>query len=154
MHRRGVFHGDMKPQNIMLSKNGQVKLIDFGTAMCAARTRTGARDAPVHGSEQATEKTVDAKTDIYNFGRDDVSDVHGPFRQQGIPKPGDGREAGHCPAKSTQDLRGPLSELIIPACRPPRSGGRRACSRFAISSSRSPSRWAGGSDLKGADEEE
>ena len=32
MHRRGVFHGDLKPANIMLSKNGQLKLIDFGTA--------------------------------------------------------------------------------------------------------------------------
>src|SRR5207253_6989582 len=32
MHRRGVFHADLKPNNIMLSRKGDVKIIDFGLA--------------------------------------------------------------------------------------------------------------------------
>src|SRR5579862_2515159 len=32
MHRRGVFHADLKPNNLMLSKTGEVKIIDFGLA--------------------------------------------------------------------------------------------------------------------------
>src|SRR4051812_37516813 len=69
MHRRGVFHGDMKPHNIMLSKTGQVKLIDFGTAWIRGQDKNRIQGTPQYmAPEQAVEKTVDEKTDIYNFG--------------------------------------------------------------------------------------
>lgn len=32
LHKNGITHRDLKPENIMLSKNGHMKLIDFGTA--------------------------------------------------------------------------------------------------------------------------
>ena len=69
MHRRGVFHGDLKPSNIMLTKAGQVKLIDFGTAWLRGQEKNRIQGTPQYiAPEQATEKTVNEKTDIYNLG--------------------------------------------------------------------------------------
>src|SRR6516225_7604015 len=69
MHRRGVYHGDLKPGNIMLNKTGQVKLIDFGTAWVRGQEKNRVQGTPQYiAPEQAADKTVDAGTDIYNFG--------------------------------------------------------------------------------------
>lgn len=69
MHRRGIYHGDLKPSNIMLSRTGQVKLIDFGTAWIRGQEKNRIQGTPQYmAPEQATEKTVDDRTDIYNFG--------------------------------------------------------------------------------------
>jgi serine/threonine-protein kinase len=69
MHRRGVFHGDLKPSNIMLSKDGKVKLIDFGTAWLKGQEKNRIQGTPQYmAPEQMTEKVVDERTDIYNLG--------------------------------------------------------------------------------------
>ena len=58
MHRRGVFHGDLKPANIMLAKNGQVKLIDFGTAWVRGQEKNRIQGTPNFiAPEQATKKS-------------------------------------------------------------------------------------------------
>jgi eukaryotic-like serine/threonine-protein kinase len=69
MHRRGVYHGDLKPSNIMLSKDGKVKLIDFGTAWLKGQEKNRIQGTPQYmAPEQMTEKVVDERTDVYNFG--------------------------------------------------------------------------------------
>ncbi len=69
MHRRGVYHGDLKPSNIMISKAGKVKMIDFGTARLKGQERNRIQGTPQYmAPEQWTEKVVDEKTDIYNLG--------------------------------------------------------------------------------------
>jgi serine/threonine-protein kinase len=69
MARRGVAHGDVKPGNIMLSRSGQVKVIDFGTAWFKGQPKDRVQGTPQYmAPEQAQERVVDTKTDIYNFG--------------------------------------------------------------------------------------
>ena len=70
-HERGVIHRDLKPQNIMLDKRGQVVIMDFGLAAVAdslrgaeARNGTPAYMSP----EQLRGDSVSAKSDIYALG--------------------------------------------------------------------------------------
>jgi serine/threonine-protein kinase len=113
MHRRGVYHGDLKPGNIMLTSNGQVKLIDFGTAWVRGQDKNRVQGTPQYiAPEQASEKTVDERTDMYNLGATMYRMFTGNFAQQGIPKPGADRKLKP-PTKFAPNLPAPLSELIV-----------------------------------------
>src|SRR3954451_15459174 len=115
MHRRGVFHGDLKPHNIMLSKSGQIKLIDFGTAWLRGQDKSRVQGTPQFmAPEQVTEKEVNEKTDIYNLGATMYRMFTGRFVQQGMPKPGDERRVT-VPNKVNPRIPGPLNDLIV-AC--------------------------------------
>jgi len=93
MHRRGVYHGDLKPSNIMLSKNGQVKLIDFGTAWVRGQDKNRVQGTPQFiAPEQASERVVNEKTDVYNLGATMYRMFTGRFAQSDIPKPGTDRK--------------------------------------------------------------
>ncbi len=113
MHRRGVFHGDLKPSNIMLNKSGQVKLIDFGTAWVRGQDKNRIQGTPQFiAPEQASEKIVDEKTDIYNLGATMYRMFTGRFPQQGILKPGEDRKLVP-PLKINPRIPGGLNELIL-----------------------------------------
>jgi serine/threonine-protein kinase len=86
MHRRGVYHGDLKPSNIMLSKSGRVKLIDFGTAWIKGEEKNRVQGTPQYmAPEQANERVVDERTDIYNLGATMYRMFTGRYAQQTIP---------------------------------------------------------------------
>ena len=117
MHRRGVFHGDLKPSNIMLSKNGKVKLIDFGTAWIKGREANRAAGTPQFvAPEQAAEKVINERTDIYNFGATLYRMFTGRFANTSIPK-ADSPESRKlvAPLKINPKLPGTLNETIL-AC--------------------------------------
>jgi len=72
-HRKGVIHRDIKPQNIMLLKDGTIKVTDFGIAKSLGyetKTLTDKAIGSVHyiSPEQAKGDTTDEKTDIYSVG--------------------------------------------------------------------------------------
>jgi serine/threonine protein kinase len=69
MHRRGVFHADLKPNNIMLSKTAEVKIIDFGLAWIKGEPKGRVQGTPEYmAPEQTRGGTVTEQTDIYNLG--------------------------------------------------------------------------------------
>ena len=71
-HSRGIIHRDIKPQNIMVLKDGSVKVADFGIARITTTSNTLTREAlgSVHyiSPEQAKGDRVDARSDLYSLG--------------------------------------------------------------------------------------
>jgi serine/threonine-protein kinase len=71
-HENGVFHRDVKPDNIMVGKTGLVKVMDFGIARVVESnlTRTGSvMGTPAYMSpEQASGQRIDARSDVFSLG--------------------------------------------------------------------------------------
>jgi serine/threonine-protein kinase len=73
-HQHGIIHRDVKPANIMISKSGAVKVMDFGIARALADANSVTQTAAVIGTaqylspEQARGEKVDARSDVYSLG--------------------------------------------------------------------------------------
>jgi serine/threonine protein kinase len=73
-HQHGIIHRDVKPANIMISKAGAVKVMDFGIARALADASSVTQTAAVIGTaqylspEQARGEKVDARSDVYSLG--------------------------------------------------------------------------------------
>ncbi|HEY3243045.1 MAG TPA: serine/threonine-protein kinase [Phycisphaerae bacterium] len=69
LHAAGYIHADMKPNNIIVTSQSAVKIIDFGQSC-----RIGTRKERVQGTpdfiapEQVARRTLDQRTDVFNFG--------------------------------------------------------------------------------------
>jgi TolB-like protein len=73
-HAAGIFHRDLKPDNILLTRKGSIKLLDFGIAKLtvneeAATRLSGVVGTPLYMSpEQAEGDRVEASSDIFSLG--------------------------------------------------------------------------------------
>ncbi len=73
-HRKDIIHRDIKPQNVIVSNDGTVKIVDFGIARMTSQTTRTMAGKDVVGSvhylspEQAKGAETDNRSDIYSFG--------------------------------------------------------------------------------------
>ncbi|MCI0363614.1 MAG: serine/threonine protein kinase [Phycisphaerales bacterium] len=69
MHGRGYVHADIKPSNILVTEDDQVKIIDLGQGCPIGTVKKRIQGTPGYmAPEQAHRQTITERTDIYNFG--------------------------------------------------------------------------------------
>ncbi|MBL0927204.1 MAG: serine/threonine protein kinase [Phycisphaerales bacterium] len=69
MHQCGYVHADMKPNNIVLTETGAVKIIDLGQACAVGTVKERIQGTPDYiAPEQVHRRAITPKTDIYNLG--------------------------------------------------------------------------------------
>lgn len=108
MHRRGVYHADLKPNNILLSKTGEVKIIDYGLAWIKGESKERVQGTPEYmAPEQVQQSIANDKTDIYNLGATMYRMVTGKLPPNTLAS----SEGMRMNAKTFQGLLTPVQEL-------------------------------------------
>jgi serine/threonine protein kinase len=108
MHRRQVCHADLKPNNIMLSRAGEVKIIDYGLAWIKGQAKDRIQGTPEYmAPEQFRRKIVNERTDIFNFG----ATMYRLVTMRLPPSVAGGDDALPVDAKAWRTLLKPVGEL-------------------------------------------
>lgn len=69
MHKQGVYHADMKPNNLIYGGGTRVKVIDYGLAWVKGEAKDRVQGTPEYMAPETVEhKLINERTDMYNFG--------------------------------------------------------------------------------------
>ena len=125
MHSHGYVHADIKPNNILLTPDGGVKIIDFGQSCPVGHTKSRIQGTPDYiAPEQVLLAPLDQRTDIYNLGATMYWVLTGkafstilPTAPAGAKKIAiDARRGNEPPHEVNEQVPVPLSRLIMECC--------------------------------------
>jgi serine/threonine-protein kinase len=123
MHQQGFVHCDIKPNNILLSKSGTIKIIDLGQSCRIGTTKPRIQGTPDYiAPEQVRRRPLGPKTDIFNLGATMYWALTGKNVPTLIPKKKDGMGLvipKNCPAPHEIRKKVPVgvSRLIMDCIR-------------------------------------
>lgn len=107
MHERGYVHADIKPSNILVTEEDDVKIIDLGQGCAVGTVKKRIQGTPGYmAPEQAHRQAITPKTDIYNFGATMYWVLVGEVIPTALP-PKDENESLYTGALDTHQLKPP-----------------------------------------------
>jgi serine/threonine-protein kinase len=123
MHQRGYIHADLKPNNILVDRNNNVKLIDLGQSCPHGTTKPRIQGTPDYiAPEQVRREPITPRTDVFNLGATLywlLTDQHVPtLLPKGKQTQIDKREQPHkaqSPAELNPEVPPALSNLCLSA---------------------------------------
>ena len=133
LHATGLIHCDLKPRNILVSANGEVKIIDFGQACPVGTVKDRVQGTPDFlAPEQVRLDQLDERTDVFGLGATMYWALTGHGLPTPMPTPMPKRQSDPWPrtngsllhwtgptppAELNRDVPDPLSDLVMQACR-------------------------------------
>ncbi len=122
MHEHGFLHTDLKPNNILLQYDGQVKIIDFGQSCEIGTRKPRIQGTPDYiAPEQVERRTLTQQTDVFNLGATLYWTLTGQAyptviskkrRRQGVRQ-----AAVPTPQEANAEIPSVLSRLVMECCR-------------------------------------
>lgn len=113
MYRRKVMHGDLRSSNVMITKSGQVKLLNYGVAAVQpAFPKYSVGVSEYMAPEQIKQKTINEKTDLYQFGALMYHVLTGRVANSGTRQLGEGGKIS-TPSALNSSIPVNLNNLIV-----------------------------------------
>lgn len=125
LHKHGFAHADIKPNNIIVSPSGVVKIVDFGQSCPLGHTKQRVQGTPDYiAPEQVLRQPIDQRTDVFNLGATFYwVTTRKWFRTMMSPAPAgskkieiDARSGNDPPHQVNPAVPLPLSQLILDCC--------------------------------------
>ena len=124
MHAKGFLHGDLKPNNIIYSRDGTVKIIDFGQSCPIGTIKERIQGTPDFiAPEQVRCRPLDQRTDVFNFGAALYWTLTGQAIPTILPKEGNGAQLLYDlqikpPEKLNPEIPSALARLVLDCVEP------------------------------------